>query len=149
MITDNDIAVAEKLTSNPNDAHGVGFVLPEDTREPYPNGYWKSETVSGRACGYGFYCHKCHLLYVKAAPMTIFHCGKSESFNPEADIQTHRLGSYVRYQTQTEKWHAVKQAVEDEIAAIQIEKENRIDILAPEPTLLERLVTWFRGLAKA
>jgi hypothetical protein len=137
MITDQDIAAAEKLTPDPNATHGVGFLVPEETSEPYPNGFWKSFATSGRACGLGFYCHRCHLLYVKAAPMTIFHCGKSDSFNPEADIATHKLGSYVRYASETEKWQCMRSIVDGELATIAAEKAARVDMLAPEVTLFD------------
>jgi hypothetical protein len=148
MITEQDVAAAEKLTPDPNASHGVGFLLPEESSEPYPNGFFKSFTTSGRACGIGFYCHQCHLLYVKAAPMTIFHCGKSDSFNPEADILTHKLGSYVRYATETERLQCMRAIVDGELANIAAEKAARIDMLAPEPTIFEKAVTFLRGLVQ-
>ena len=148
-VTDVDIALAEKFTVDPNDAHGVGFVLPEETQEPYPNGYWKSQTVSGLACGRGFYCHKCHLLYVKNAPDSIWHCGGMSAWSGNTNLQTHRLGSFVRYSTQNEKWQAALAVVNDELRNIEVEKASRIDMLAPTPTLAEKLVTWFRGFIRA
>jgi hypothetical protein len=149
MITDQDIAIAEKMTPNPNDQHGVGFVLDEPTQEPYPNGYWKSQTVSGLACGLGFYCHKCHLLYVKGAPDVIWHCGGATAWTENAHVLTHRIGSFVRYPTQTEKWKAAMAVVNDELKNIEVEKASRVDMLAPEPSWFEKAVTFFRSLARA
>jgi hypothetical protein len=152
MITEQDIAAAEKLTPDPNDAHGVGFLIPEQTTDPYPNGYWKSFTTSGRACGLGFYCHKCHLLIVRQAPDTIWHCGGVSAFNPNAEIQVHKLGSFVRYPTQNEKWQAAMAVVEGEIETVRQENEaermRRNDMLTPEPTLWQKLVTFLRSFGR-
>jgi hypothetical protein len=152
MITEAEIALAENLTPDPNDAHSVGFLIPEATFEPYPNGFFKSFTTSGRSCGIGFHCHKCHLLYVKGAPDTIWHCGGISAFNPNGDIQVHKLGSFVRYPTQNEKWQAAMAVVEGEIKTVREENETerarRNDMLVPEPSWLEKAVTWFRSLAR-
>lgn len=160
MITEQDVQLAEKFTTDPNGAHGIGFLLPEETFEPYPNGYWRSETVSGKSfvtsitlengkateinlpCGLGFYCHKCHLLYLKGAPDVIWHCGGATAWTEKADGVTHRLGSFVRYRTQTEKWKTAMVVVEDELKNIEAEKASRIDMLAPEPTLWD----WIRNI---
>jgi hypothetical protein len=144
MITDADIAAAEKLTTDPTDAHGIGFLIPETTTEPYPNGYFKSFTTSGRVCGLGFYCHKCHLLIVRHASDTVWHCGGVTAFNDKAEIQVHKLGSYVRYQTQNEKWQAAMAVVEGELENIAAEKAARVDMLAPELTLWDRIRNIFK-----
>lgn len=152
MITEQDIATTEKLTPDPNDAHGVGFLIPETTTEPYPNGFFKSFTTSGRACGRGFYCHRCHLLIVRQAPDTVWHCGGVTTFNPKGDIQVHKLGSFVRYATETEKRQLMRAIVEDEITTARQENEaervRRNNMLAPEPSLWQMAVTFLRSFAR-
>jgi hypothetical protein len=147
MITDQDIAAAEKLTPDPNATHGVGFLVPEQASEPYPNGFFKSFTTSGRAC-LGFYCHKCHLLYVKGAPEVIWHCGGETAFNAASEIAIHKLGSYVRYTTETERLQCMRAIVDCELTNIAAEKAARVDMLAPELTLFDRIRNIFRGFGR-
>lgn len=101
MISDLDVRLAETLTPTGSlqSEHGEGFLVPDETLcEPYPDGWWVSESRSGQPSGNGFYCHRCHLLYVKAAPSKIWHCGSYESLNPRQQLVTHRLGSRVAYE---------------------------------------------------
>jgi hypothetical protein len=155
MITDfksqasrQDCAAAIQLTPDPNAEHGIGFLVPEETGEPYPNGFWKSFTTSGRSCGLGFYCHKCHLLYVKGAPEVIWHCGGETAFNAASEIATHKLGSYVRYATETERLKCMRSIVDGELANIAAEKAARVDMLAPEVTLFDWCRNTLRGIGR-
>jgi hypothetical protein len=111
--------------------HGTGFIVPSDLREPYPNGFWRSRTVSGRDCGFGFYCWNCHLLYTANAPHTVFHCRRAEIRNDRAPMLTHRLGSHVAY------------GIED-MAEQEFEPTPHADFLAPRRSLFE----WVKGLLK-
>jgi hypothetical protein len=126
----------------------VGFIIDEPTAEPFPNGFWKSLTTSGRSCGIGFYCYKCHLLYLKSAPNVIRHCGGITTFDAMENIPTHRLGSFVCYAAETERLQAMRAIVDGEMANIAAERAARIDMLEPTPTIFKKAVTFLRGLVQ-
>jgi len=141
MISDLDVRMAEVLTpaGDLQSAHGTGFLVPDESlMEPYPDGWWISESKSGQPSGNGFYCHTCHLLYVKGAPAKIRHCGAYETLNPKQQLVTHRLGSHVAYEPVARRSRQVLQAIEP----------GHADLLQPKESLFAQAkdfaVRWLR-----
>jgi hypothetical protein len=149
-ITEKEIEMVKRLSrGTENDVHVAGTVLPVQTYENYPNGFWKSFTTSGLSKGFGFYCHRCKLLKVAGVEGGIFHCGGLDILVPEQVASVHKLGSRLKYATQTKELKELFAAMETEITAARIE-QVKIDSIASsllelEPNLLKRLLNYVRG----
>ena len=121
FITEKELELVTRLTKHyANDAHGICRILPVQTFENYSNGFWKSFTTSGLAKGYGFFCHKCKVLKVAGVVDGIFHCGGMDLLVPGEVTQSHKLGSRLRYPTETPERMALLAAMETEITDARI-----------------------------
>lgn len=64
---------------------------PPGEPEPYPTGFFRVVTISGQAGGLGFYCPRCRFSIRHSAPSTVFHCGRNETLDPQADLPVLRI----------------------------------------------------------
>ena len=149
FITEHELELVTRLTQHSaNDVHAVGTILPVQTYENYPNGFWKSFTTSGLSKGFGFYCHKCHFLQIAGVGGGVFHCGGFDLLVPEHVASVHKLGSRLKYATQTPEYLAIAAAMETEITDATIE-QLKVDsivsaMLEPRPSLAARVISFLR-----
>ncbi len=134
QLNEVDVRLAEALTpvTEQQSAHGTCFLIPSEVQEPYPNGFWRSRTVSGRDSGLGFYCWQCHLLIQHDAPREIRHCGGVEMADRKTNLIMHRLGSHVVY---------TADPVEE-----QVQLKRHEDLLAERKPIMETIAAWFNDL---
>jgi hypothetical protein len=149
IVTEKELETVLRLTRpQANEVHGVGTVIPAQTYESYPNGFFHSFTTSGRRCGVGFFCHKCKVLKVAGVAAGIFHCGGMDLLVPDEVTQSHKLGSRLRYPTETPERMALLAAIKTEITDARIE-QLKTDamvsaMLEPRPSIVDRVLSFLR-----
>lgn len=151
FITEKELEIVTRLTQHTaNDVHAAGTFLPVQTYENYPNGFWKSFTTSGLSKGFGFYCHRCKLLKIAGVEGGIFHCGGLDILIPEQVASVHKLGSRLKYATQTPQLKELIAVMETEIADARIEQLNTdamvSAMLEPRPSLVDRVISFLKRL---
>lgn len=143
MISEMDVLQAERFTpaDEKDSAHGKGFLIHEEQREPYPQGFFRAIAKNGLPAGFGFSCWKCHLQIPSGAPSSVRHCNRVEVLNENFELPTHVIGSGTTYRAVTD--------AEIVNAVSRVEQKHIVDhMLDPTPTIFDRGFAWVRNLLR-